>query len=351
MNNELNIRLKPAIESPSSTKVPLDGEIVLVKDTSNSANNNIRIGDGSTSITSLPNFLTLSSGGGATYQTSLNGTSYGDTGGTSLGSWYAPTSVGTSGDVLISNGSGAPSWRTPTSVWMNFTTETSSSINYLRISPFVKASTTNINTASTFTVTDESSWSSSVYDSNLTFYRNYGLKFQKVTVGNGGTYQDGLAIALKTASSGEIGGIKVSSTSAGTISSVASSGNYYPVQLNSSNQACVRVPNGSGTVPGVASVNNDNPGLLKVAEDQDSTNGYINTAYVTAVPIFYGTLENTYYYDKGDDGETPYSKGAYEKGETFTGHYVNIHDIVNGLIRNQDLLRVLADALGLQPKQ
>lgn len=109
--NTLNIRLKPAIENTSSTKVPLDGEIVFVKDASNTANNNIRIGNGSDAITSLSNFLTLSSGGGATYQTTFNGDPYGDSGGTSLGSWYAPTASGTSGNMLKSNGNNsAPTW-------------------------------------------------------------------------------------------------------------------------------------------------------------------------------------------------------------------------------------------------
>ena len=59
IQNELDIRLKPAIESTSSTKVPLNGEIVFVEDTSNTANNNIRIGDGRTDIATLSNFLTF----------------------------------------------------------------------------------------------------------------------------------------------------------------------------------------------------------------------------------------------------------------------------------------------------
>lgn len=45
-----------------------------------------------------------------TYKLTLNGTTNGASGGTSLGSFYAPTSVGTDGYVLKSSGSGAPSW-------------------------------------------------------------------------------------------------------------------------------------------------------------------------------------------------------------------------------------------------
>lgn len=45
-----------------------------------------------------------------TYKLTLNGTTNGASGGTSLGSLYAPTAVGTDGYVLKSSGSGAPSW-------------------------------------------------------------------------------------------------------------------------------------------------------------------------------------------------------------------------------------------------
>lgn len=45
-----------------------------------------------------------------TYKLTLNGTTNGASDGTSLGSFYAPTAVGTDGYVLKSSGSGAPSW-------------------------------------------------------------------------------------------------------------------------------------------------------------------------------------------------------------------------------------------------
>lgn len=45
-----------------------------------------------------------------TYGLTLNGTQKGDSTGTDLGSFYAPTTAGTSGNVLTSSGSGAPSW-------------------------------------------------------------------------------------------------------------------------------------------------------------------------------------------------------------------------------------------------
>lgn len=46
-----------------------------------------------------------------TYSLSLNGSTNGDsTNGTSLGTVYAPTTAGTSGQILTSSGSGAPTW-------------------------------------------------------------------------------------------------------------------------------------------------------------------------------------------------------------------------------------------------
>lgn len=51
------------------------------------------------------------SGSDTTYKLSLNGTVNGDsTNGTSLGTIFAPTTAGTSGQILTSNGSGAPVW-------------------------------------------------------------------------------------------------------------------------------------------------------------------------------------------------------------------------------------------------
>ena len=44
------------------------------------------------------------------YKTTLNGELYGDTNGVDLGTWFAPATGGTSGQILKSNGSGAPTW-------------------------------------------------------------------------------------------------------------------------------------------------------------------------------------------------------------------------------------------------
>lgn len=52
--------------------------------------------------------------GDTKYYMTLNGSVTGTSGGTNLGTIYAPTAVGTSGQYLKSNGSGAPTWATIT---------------------------------------------------------------------------------------------------------------------------------------------------------------------------------------------------------------------------------------------
>jgi len=47
---------------------------------------------------------------GATYKTTLNGTLHGDPNGGDLGTWFAPATGGTSGQILKSNGTDAPTW-------------------------------------------------------------------------------------------------------------------------------------------------------------------------------------------------------------------------------------------------
>lgn len=68
-------------------------------------------------------------GGGSLYYLTLNGTNKGDTSGTSLGSFYAPTSGGTSGYILKSNGANsAPTWISNSHTLSIATTTDSSSI-------------------------------------------------------------------------------------------------------------------------------------------------------------------------------------------------------------------------------
>lgn len=67
-----------------------------------------------------------------------------------------------------------------------------------------------------------------------------------VSDGNGNNLDDLLdGIRNSVATTANLGFIKLgSNTQSGTISSVATSGNYYPSQLDSNNRACVRVPSG-----------------------------------------------------------------------------------------------------------
>ena len=55
------------------------------------------------------------------YYLTVNGTVNGDSGTTDLGTIYAPTTAGTSGQYLASNGSGAPSWTAFNSETWSFT--------------------------------------------------------------------------------------------------------------------------------------------------------------------------------------------------------------------------------------
>ena len=81
----------------------------------------------------------------------------------------------------------------------------------------------------------------------------------------------------------------------------------------------------------------DNPGLLKVAADTDPNTGYKNTNFKIAVPIFYGNIKNLKVYNSETE--------TYDDGSQFTCHYVNIYDIINGLISDNTLVGLLKDAI------
>lgn len=82
--------------------------ILLVGGGSNKGN--VRIsGSGSVSVASASGTITIT-GTDTKYKLSINGTVNGDSAGTSLGTVYAPTSAGTSGQILIANASGVPTW-------------------------------------------------------------------------------------------------------------------------------------------------------------------------------------------------------------------------------------------------
>jgi len=91
------------------------------------------------------------------------------------------------------------------------------------------------------------------------------------------------------------------------------------------------------TLPGVATIGGDNPGLLQIVANADGEVGYENIKNINAIPIFYGTIDNMKIYNEDE--------GTYEEGESTRCHYVNLYDVVHGIIRNETLLRILTNAI------
>lgn len=392
-----------------------DGTTIIAPTGSNGDEKYLKATIGSNNAVSW-SWATLSSG--TAYSTTLNGASLPTSGSTSLGSWYAPTTAGEHYQLLMSNGSGAPSWfnlsvtdGTLHTGYLKFTANTGWSLVADDILADTKNTVGNYTGSSTSQryslvgVISNSNQSSSYAQSycpntlaNVDYYGNiysrYGSSNRKVVTKNGtgltydsGTTTSGASLELNTASSDGIGGIKVSATTAGTISSVASSGNYYPVQIDDNQQACVRVPAGSGsgtvtsigvntTVPsanandyrglvtGNGTTNNittsgtiglrtatatNGQGGLVVAADVASSVGYMNTDSSTtvAIPIFYGNIKNLKVFGTQESGSV-FNKDVYVDGSSFTGHYVNIRDVVNGLVKDLTSLQILAEGLGIK---
>ena len=90
-------------------------------------------------------------------------------------------------------------------------------------------------------------------------------------------------------------------------------------------------------IPGVATIGGDNPGLLKIVANANPNVGYENTENIEAIPIFYGTVENMKVYDK--------ERKTYVDGSKTQCHYVNLYDVVHGIIRNETLLTLLRNAI------
>lgn len=167
------------------------------------------------------------------YALTLNGTSKGTTGGTDLGTFYAPTTAGTADYYLKSSGSGAP-------VWAQFPSIPAAANN--GVLKF-KSGTTEV---ASFTA-DSSS------DVTLTFEAGSNITLtpdatnKKITIANNYSY------SLPTASNSTLGGVKLVSdndatgTAAIQPASGAVSDRLYAVQLNSNDQMVVYVPWVQGT--------------------------------------------------------------------------------------------------------
>lgn len=471
MENELNVRIKPAITAPTdNTRTPLNREVIFVEDTNTPANNNIRIGNGTDTVNDLPNFLTLNSGGGIDYKTTLNGDSYPSTpatGATSLGEWYAPisgqpSSGSATNQILLSKGTdNNPEWtdltltsstsgvfRWNSSAWElkplqsfnngNFnrpiltrcTNSTGNNGNrdesYFSSSAYINHSNGELTLESTnyqlklnpsttpFTLynyndSDDSwvavsnriitsnglinapntttdankylKWTGSSFSWSLTPYRTIDVadcpnypSYTEVTILNedssnhlklyGSRYVHPIA---ETNTDGNYTG-KVTFNASMHIASLTgtstpATGNeqtipellFYPgtgisfQTVSSDGRTGLRIDSSSGNIPGVASTIGDNPGLLQVTANGTPRNVFINNIYVDAIPVFYGESDDTTIWTYTDDGEV-YTKDSYvdKPNSTFSGHYVNIADIVNGLIKNSKLLSLLKQALGEQ---
>lgn len=85
-------------------------------------------------------------------------------------------------------------------------------------------------------------------------------------------------------------------------------------------------------------------GLLKVDKDASASVGYENTEDVIAIPIFYGTISKLRVFTKEER-----DRDTYTEGSEYTGHYVNVRDVVNGIIKDQRCLQILAAGLGIEP--
>lgn len=115
-----------------------------------------------------------------TYQISVNGNTYGDSSsGTSLGAVYGPVSAGTQGQVLFSNGSGAP-------VWANKPTYKASEVMS------ISSQSISANTSSSCSITG----SSNAGKAQTIIYVNSGSADYTVTVPTTYKTPDGAAIEL-----------------------------------------------------------------------------------------------------------------------------------------------------------
>lgn len=138
-------------------------------------------------------------------------------------------------------------------------------------------------------------------------------------------------MSLKAANSTTIGGVGVIGSynvSAGT--NYSTTGIRFPLALSAeSTKGFVGIP--------LAATSNSSYGLLKVAADANPGTGYQNTDYLTAVPVFYGTITNLKpFKERLPIGDTAYD--GYVDGKEFTGHYINVRDVFNGIIQDEEMM-------------
>ena len=172
----------------------------------------------------------------------------------------------------------------------------------------------------------------------------------------------------------DLGGIKTvgGPASYSSFPTVASSGTYYPIQIDNTGVAMVKIPagGGGGGVTSIGVTGSDGlrtvisgtsgitaitgSGNISILPSTASEQGalittvemvpeevYINDKNVIAIPISYsdGSTNSDVY--QSEDGVYPDSPESQE----FTGHYVNVYDIVNGIIKNPSLVELLREAI------
>lgn len=272
VENVLNARVQHAVigtgdGDTSTDSTPKKGEIVF-----NSTLDNFRVGNGTDAYSLLSDIVKK-------YNLTLNGTIEGDTGGTSLGTLYAPTSNGNDGQVLKANGSGAPTWNTlnlgDLNGWPIITAQDygkilivtqQGNLEWTSYYNYSFAINNNVDPVNRITITKSAGGQSvSTYLLPKLYYKNSATDSgtgtatdirlyagdnitltnvdESVTPGESvrsGVKIDANVTTIPKATTASLGGIKLkSNTTIPSVNSPISSGNAYPIQLTSEGVAGV----------------------------------------------------------------------------------------------------------------
>lgn len=241
-----------------------------------------------------------------TYKLTLNGTTKGDgDNGEDLGTLYAPTEIGTSGQYLRSTGNGAPAWSSLPEYRLRILGGTSAPVN--RIQLYKLQGTSTLGTWSVdpkLYYKTNSSASGVGTTTDIRLYAGDNITLERVN---------------ETVTSDEEprSGVKISANVPSADIPIASTGN---------------------------------PGKLKVSADANPTILYKNTGSVVGVPVFYSPNGNPLtYIDEGAyqtaDQDVHTIHGA---AQPFRGHYINIYDIITILSKDPIALNLLKSVLARQ---
>jgi len=299
-------------------------------------------------------------GGGITQEFTLNGTTYSGSSLSGTGGIYAPTSSGVSDAILIGGYSNTPAWYVPGNLGgflkfrgenLGWTVDTSSYMPTGSFSFYWKnqhgAGSSSHNWATltpggslTLVGSDGVTLDASVGDpSTLYISTTVGIRSLYMGVGLtssvGSLISGSATISLEPATTSSIGGLAVGRIESSVTPVILNGGTTLALERGVQDVGFVRVPITPSTPASIG-----HPGLLTVAADVDSANGYINDTAVVAVPIFYGSIEDLKQFGGRQEGGTV-EYDDYVSGESFTGHYINVRDIFNGIIRDEEMMRTL----------